>query len=366
MKARPRAGRRRARRAAQAPRRHRADPREDRRARHEPHRAARARRLDLHGRAARSAATGCSSPAPSSPRRADHHARARGEARARPRTRSIPASVRVPPAREPVPRARLLEARPRPSCRCAASRTGSCSARCSSRSRWAPAAEPPRWSCPRRPRRPARAARARAHEAPGPLHRDPPAQGHRTFLLADEPGLGKTAQSRARGIRRRRLPAARGRAERREDELGARGRAVDAAPPRDRHPRRRRHARRVRRRRHRQLRRARPAHGVALDARVPRHGRRRGALHQEPAVAALAATCSRSPSASARRARRRPAAARAHRHPAHQRRRRLPRDLAVPRLDHGRQAVACPARQARGDRPHARRPRLLLRGARAP
>ena len=34
---------------------------------------------------------------------------------------------------------------------CGASPTGSCSARCSSRSRWAPAGAPPRWSSPRRP-----------------------------------------------------------------------------------------------------------------------------------------------------------------------------------------------------------------------
>ena len=55
------------------------------------------------------------------------------------------------------------------------------------------------------------------------------AAGHRTFLLADEPGLGKTAQALLAAAGRERLPAARGRAERRQDQLGARGRALDAA-----------------------------------------------------------------------------------------------------------------------------------------
>ncbi len=58
---------------------------------------------------------------------------------------------------------------------------------------------------------------------------------------------------------RRRLPDARRRAERREDQLGPRGRAVDAAAPRHRHPRRRQRRRRLRRRLRRQLRDPRPA-----------------------------------------------------------------------------------------------------------
>ncbi len=124
--------------------------------------------------------------------------------------------------------------------------------------------------------------------------------GHRTFLLADEPGLGKTAQSLLAASRRRRLPAARRRAQRRQDELGARGRAVDAAA-------------------------AAPPSSTATattstpsptssssttrcstgtsawlgDARLPGHGRRRGALHQEPAARSARRTCSRSPTASA-------------------------------------------------------------------
>ena len=46
------------------------------------------------------------------------------------------------------------------------------------------------------------------------------AAGHRTFLLADEPGLGKTAAGAARRGSGERLPAARRRAERRQDQLG--------------------------------------------------------------------------------------------------------------------------------------------------
>ena len=118
------------------------------------------------------------------------------------------------------------------------------------------------------------------------------AAGHRTFLLADEPGLGKTAQA---------LLAAE---------------AADAYPllvvvpnvvktnwareaglwtpnhPRHRDPRRRPHDRRLRRHRHRQLRGARPARGLARRPRLPRHGRRRGALHQEQVRRSAPSTCS--------------------------------------------------------------------------
>ena len=65
------------------------------------------------------------------------------------------------------------------------------------------------------------------------------AAGHRTFLLADEPGLGKTAQALLAARGGERLPAARGRAERRQDQLGARGRPVDTAPLGHRGPRQR-------------------------------------------------------------------------------------------------------------------------------
>ncbi len=74
------------------------------------------------------------------------------------------------------------------------------------------------------------------------------AAGHRTFLLADEPGLGKTAQAllaaqAATPTRCWRRP------ERREDQLGPRGRPLDPAPIGHRDPRRRRHRRWLRRHR---------------------------------------------------------------------------------------------------------------------
>ena len=65
------------------------------------------------------------------------------------------------------------------------------------------------------------------------------AAGHRTFLLADEPGLGKTAQALLAAEAANAYPLLVGRAERRQDELGARGRAVDAPPLGHRDPRQR-------------------------------------------------------------------------------------------------------------------------------
>ena len=143
----------------------------------------------------------------------------------------------------------------------------------------------------------------RADAAPGPGRSPPPQAGHRTFLLADEPGLGKTAQA---------LLAAQ---------------AADAYPllvvvpnvvktnwAREaelwtpRHPATVIHGdgdddRRLRRHRRRQLRGARPPRRLARRPRLPRHGRRRGALHQEQDVAALPARARSSPSGSAPAAR---------------------------------------------------------------
>ena len=68
---------------------------------------------------------------------------------------------------------------------------------------------------------------ARAHGAPGASSSSPPARG--TAPRRRRAGARQDRAVGARGIRHRRLPAARGRAERREDELGARGRAVDPA-----------------------------------------------------------------------------------------------------------------------------------------
>ena len=162
--------------------------------------------------------------------------------------------------------------------------------------------------------------------------------GHRTFLLADEPGLGKTAQALLAAQAANAYPLLAGRAERRQDQLGTRGRPVDARPPGHRDPRRRRHDRRLRRHRRRQLRGARPSRRLARRPRLPRHGRRRGALHQEQDVPALPA---RSAALRAHPGPHRAAAADgAHRHPADQRHRGLPGHLAVPRLDRRQQAAA--------------------------
>ena len=102
-------------------------------------------------------------------------------------------------------------------------------------------------------------------------------------------GPGQDGPGAARRAGGERLPAARGRAERRQDQLGPRGRPLDTEPRGHRDPRQRRHDRRLRRHRHRQLRGARPARRLARRPRLPRHGRRRGALHQEQVLPALAA-----------------------------------------------------------------------------
>ena len=175
-------------------------------------------------------------------------------------------------------------------------------------------------------------------------------------------GPGQDRGVRARGIRRRRVPAAGGRPQRREDELGTRGRALDAAAPRDRHLGRRRARRRVRGRVHRQLRDPRSPPLLAELDRPEGPGRRRGALHQEPRLAALAERAR--PRGPHPRAGAQPAAAGPHRHPADQRRRGLRRDLALPRLDDGREARTPADGAARRDGSDARRQGVLSRSAR--
>ena len=185
------------------------------------------------------------------------------------------------------------------------------------------------------------------------------AAGHRTFLLADEPGLGKTAQALLAAQAANAYPLLVVVPNVVKTNWAPRGRAVDPHQVGHRDPRRRRHDRRLRRHRRRQLRGARPPRRLARRLRLPRHGRRRGALHQEQDVAALAA---------------RPAALRAHpgprraaaadgadRHPADQRHRGLPGDLAVPRLDRREEAARRADAGARGDRADPGRPRVLPR-----
>ena len=183
------------------------------------------------------------------------------------------------------------------------------------------------------------------------------AAGHRTFLLADEPGLGKTAQALLAAQAANAYPLLVGRAERRQDELGPRGRALDPQAHGHGDPRRRRHDRRLRRHRDRQLRGARPPRRVARRPRLPRHGRRRGALHQEqglPAVAARAGALRPHP-----RPHREPAADGPDRNPADQRHRGLQEHLAVPRLDRREEATRRADERAGGDRADTGRPRLL-------
>ena len=164
----------------------------------------------------------------------------------------------------------------------------------------------------------------------------------------------------ARGRGRRRVPDARRGAQRREDELGPRGQHLGAPPDAHGHPRRRPGHQRLRRRGGRQLRGARPARRLARRLRLPLDGGRRGALHQEQDLAALA---ERAPAVRADPLAHRPTAVlRPHRNAADQRHRGLPGDLAVPRLDRRQEAARCADGRARGDRPDAGRPRLLPRG----
>ena len=182
----------------------------------------------------------------------------------------------------------------------------------------------------------AHSRRPRADAAPGPgRHGDGPRAPHvparrRARARQDRPGAARRPGGR-------RLPAAGRRAQRGQDELGARGGAVDAVPPAHGGPRRRRPDGRVRGRRDRELRAPGPARRLARRPRLPRHGRRRGALHQEQVLPALAAR----PGAlrADPRARRPAAADGADRHPADQRHRGLPGDLAVPRLDRRHEAA---------------------------
>ena len=115
------------------------------------------------------------------------------------------------------------------------------------------------------------------------------AAGHRTFLLADEPGLGKTAQALLAAQAANAYPLLVVVPNVVKTNWAREAGLLDAQPPGHRDPRRRRHHRRLRRHRHRQLRGARPPRGLARRLRLPRHGRRRGALHQEQDLAALAA-----------------------------------------------------------------------------
>ncbi len=217
------------RRAAQAPRRDRHDPREDRRPRHLAARAPRRGRRRLRRGQVAQARHAAAPPGSSRPRRgrrppspsaasADHRAPGRA------------AVGRLAPAGQPLPRPRL-RGRPAEHGRLRAGwPAGSCSARSSGRSS-RPAAEPrPAWPCPT----------PTSLRAPGGLELMP----HQAQLVAaaaagppDLParrraGPGQDGSGAARRAGRERLPAARRRAERRQDQLGPRGRPLDTRPRR--------------------------------------------------------------------------------------------------------------------------------------
>ena len=112
--------------------------------------------------------------------------------------------------------------------------------------------------------------------------------GHRTFLLADEPGLGKTAQALLAAQAAHAYPLLVVVPNVVKTSWAREAAHVDPEARRHRHPRRRRDRRRVLRHRRRQLRHPRPARRMARHLRLPRDGHRRGPLHQEQVVAALA------------------------------------------------------------------------------
>ena len=115
------------------------------------------------------------------------------------------------------------------------------------------------------------------------------AAGHRTFLLADEPGLGKTAQALLAAEAANAYPLLVVVPNVVKTNWAREAALLDTAPPGHRRPGQRGQGRRLRRHRRRQLRGARPPRRLARGLRVPRDGRRRGALHQEQGEPALPA-----------------------------------------------------------------------------
>ena len=110
--------------------------------------------------------------------------------------------------------------------------------------------------------------------------------GHRTFLLADEPGLGKTAQALLAAEASNSYPLLAVVPNVVKTNWAREVELWTPEPHRDRRARRRRGRGRLQRRRHRELRDPRPPRRMARPVRLQGHGRRRGALHQEPQVRA--------------------------------------------------------------------------------
>ena len=214
-----------------------------------------------------------------------------------PRAPGRAAVGRLAPARQPVPRPRLLRRRASQGAARGGWPAGSCSARCSRSFEHAASGASACMALPD-PASLRAPGGLRADAAPGRRWSPRPRPGHRTFLLADEPGLGKTAQAllaaqaanaypllvvvpnvvktnwaREAGLWTPNRPAT---------VIHGDGDTIDGFADivivnyevLDRHV------------------------GWLGDHRLPRHGRRRGALHQEQVLPALAARAAARPSGS--------------------------------------------------------------------
>ena len=107
----------------------------------------------------------------------------------------VPPSIESRQLANPFLAARPEPPRARSRRRAAASTAGSSWVRSTRRSRWAPAARAPRWTCrpvPEFDRLSPKGLEVMPHQS---RFLEAVRDGHRTFLLADEPGLGKTAES---------------------------------------------------------------------------------------------------------------------------------------------------------------------------
>ena len=331
-------------RAAQAPGRHRDDPRQDRRPRRRAAGAARRGRRRVRRGPRRSSAT-CSGP-PASRRPPEEEPPVE------------PAAAAPPPERRVVPQSVVSRQLANPFL------APDFSARPAGRG---PAAPPGRLGAARPAAQLVRARRRRRPGVHGRCRAPTPAAhagglelmphqaqlvaaaaaGHRTFLLADEPGLGKTAQALLAAEAADAYPLLVVVPNVVKTNWAREAGPLDAAP--SARPSSTATARRST---------ASPTSsssttrcstgtwaGSATSASAAWSSTRRTSSRTRPRSAR--STCSRSPSASASRTAR-PAAHGAHRHAADQRHRGLPGDLAVPRLDRRQQAARRADGRARG------------------
>ena len=217
-------------RRAQAPRRDRADPRADRRPRHVAARAARRGRRRLRRGPVAQAGHAAGRRDRAGARRG-HAPGAAGRPR-RPRAPGGAAVGRLAPAGQPLPRPRLLGRQAERGPGAPPGQLGAAR----------PAVQLVRTGRRRAPRRAWRCPRRRSLQAPGGLDADaaPGAAGRRgrrrppDLPARRRAGPGQDGAGAARRAGGERLPAARGRAERRQDQLGPRGRR--SGPPTARPP----------------------------------------------------------------------------------------------------------------------------------